>query len=127
MEKHDLEYAYDEGSYSSGTAENAESGEETSKGPAVVDCMAGPFAMRCLEVVVERGILNHMWVEDVLWRNVRLLDGPGAYPAHKVLHAARLVVGSGRPRSSERLLSDRSRSEERRVGKECRSRWSPYH
>ena len=24
-------------------------------------------------------------------------------------------------------LSPRSRSEERRVGKECRSRWSPYH
>src|SRR5690554_7673524 len=24
-------------------------------------------------------------------------------------------------------LSDRLRSEERRVGKECRSRWSPYH
>src|SRR3712207_9383002 len=23
--------------------------------------------------------------------------------------------------------SDRGRSEERRVGKECRSRWSPYH
>ena len=23
--------------------------------------------------------------------------------------------------------SGRSRSEERRVGKECRSRWSPYH
>ena len=23
--------------------------------------------------------------------------------------------------------SNRSRSEERRVGKECRSRWSPYH
>ena len=35
----------------------------------------------------------------------------------------------------ERLFADleeisfhtRSRSEERRVGKECRSRWSPYH
>ena len=25
------------------------------------------------------------------------------------------------------LESDRRRSEERRVGKECRSRWSPYH
>ena len=25
------------------------------------------------------------------------------------------------------LDDDRSRSEERRVGKECRSRWSPYH
>ena len=24
-------------------------------------------------------------------------------------------------------LSDPQRSEERRVGKECRSRWSPYH
>src|SRR3712207_8077043 len=24
-------------------------------------------------------------------------------------------------------LSSKSRSEERRVGKECRSRWSPYH
>ena len=25
------------------------------------------------------------------------------------------------------LKSERKRSEERRVGKECRSRWSPYH
>jgi len=27
----------------------------------------------------------------------------------------------------EPRLSSRARSEERRVGKECRSRWSPYH
>src|ERR1039457_3010903 len=33
-----------------------------------------------------------------------------------------LIVVGGEPRS---VLS--SRSEERRVGKECRSRWSPYH
>ena len=25
------------------------------------------------------------------------------------------------------VKADSSRSEERRVGKECRSRWSPYH
>src|SRR3712207_9461188 len=25
------------------------------------------------------------------------------------------------------VMADRERSEERRVGKECRSRWSPYH
>ena len=25
------------------------------------------------------------------------------------------------------LIYDENRSEERRVGKECRSRWSPYH
>src|SRR3712207_9144851 len=29
--------------------------------------------------------------------------------------------------SLEELLIDYERSEERRVGKECRSRWSPYH
>src|SRR3712207_7714996 len=30
-------------------------------------------------------------------------------------------------RSLERSKRNGSRSEERRVGKECRSRWSPYH
>src|SRR2546425_4020624 len=34
--------------------------------------------------------------------------------------AANLARASGRARAS-------ARSEERRVGKECRSRWSPYH
>ena len=28
---------------------------------------------------------------------------------------------------SRRVKVDNARSEERRVGKECRSRWSPYH
>ena len=28
---------------------------------------------------------------------------------------------------AQKLLMGTSRSEERRVGKECRSRWSPYH
>ena len=51
-----------------------------------------------------------------------------------LLFAAMVVVGTyqivtryffGRPSTvSEELLT---RSEERRVGKECRSRWSPYH
>ena len=34
----------------------------------------------------------------------------------RIAQAARVSVGN-----------DQSRSEERRVGKECRSRWSPYH
>src|ERR1035438_9251044 len=29
--------------------------------------------------------------------------------------------------TSSTALADSDRSEERRVGKECRSRWSPYH
>jgi len=50
----------------------------------------------------------------------------------------RIAMRPARPRDSARmlvvrpgsapLLDDRGvRSEERRVGKECRSRWSPYH
>src|SRR2546422_10972912 len=31
------------------------------------------------------------------------------------------------PRSVDVVANEDSRSEERRVGKECRSRWSPYH
>ena len=34
-----------------------------------------------------------------------------------------LVLGVG----NRRVTDDALRSEERRVGKECRSRWSPYH
>ena len=30
-------------------------------------------------------------------------------------------------KSDKDAIKRRSRSEERRVGKECRSRWSPYH
>src|SRR5258708_26343584 len=36
----------------------------------------------------------------------------------------RISTGDG---SQAQLQLDHSRSEERRVGKECRSRWSPYH
>ena len=48
----------------------------------------------------------------------------------------RKMVDSLRPSSPQRILDVASgtdetnqlcRSEERRVGKECRSRWSPYH
>ena len=49
-----------------------------------------------------------------------------------------ILAGFNRPKEfslAERLLTGRcpvdpdklDRSEERRVGKECRSRWSPYH
>src|ERR1039457_1931206 len=37
-------------------------------------------------------------------------------------------VGYNSPTAAiARGISDMQRSEERRVGKECRSRWSPYH
>jgi len=37
---------------------------------------------------------------------------------------ARVLILTGAGAGAERLAA---RSEERRVGKECRSRWSPYH
>src|SRR2546429_7359795 len=38
-----------------------------------------------------------------------------------------LTPGVGATRAAKRLALADARSEERRVGKECRSRWSPYH
>ena len=38
-----------------------------------------------------------------------------------------LAVKTSMRKSAEKLERTSSRSEERRVGKECRSRWSPYH
>ena len=50
---------------------------------------------------------------------------PESYPVHKIWLAAhgamRILAGREIP------LDAAHRSEERRVGKECRSRWSPYH
>src|SRR2546422_9990006 len=37
------------------------------------------------------------------------------------------VIARGADGSARIITLDRGRSEERRVGKECRSRWSPYH
>ena len=39
----------------------------------------------------------------------------------------RMLAGILRPSSGRILCDGVERSEERRVGKECRSRWSPYH
>ena len=36
-------------------------------------------------------------------------------------------IGSAKPSPEELSRVRLTRSEERRVGKECRSRWSPYH
>src|SRR5256885_2983034 len=43
------------------------------------------------------------------------------------LHLCAAVVGDVDLAADERLHALLARSEERRVGKECRSRWSPYH
>src|SRR5215510_10088748 len=53
---------------------------------------------------------------------------PGQWIGERIDHRKRgcRAVNPGH-RDSPIESNDRRRSEERRVGKECRSRWSPYH
>ena len=44
---------------------------------------------------------------------------------NKKLHLTEVRSGMSEEQIKKNLL--KARSEERRVGKECRSRWSPYH
>src|SRR3712207_3958014 len=69
-----------------------------------------------LPVVLTAG--SGAWVTDVTGR--RYLDFLAGYSALNFGHRHPALVAA----AVEQL--DR-RSEERRVGKECRSRWSPYH
>ena len=43
-------------------------------------------------------------------------------PVHDALRGSGIVLGA-----QDCAAEAKGRSEERRVGKECRSRWSPYH
>src|SRR5271170_8386781 len=50
-----------------------------------------------------------------------------ALPIWRRTSGDREAASTPRRRSSQRPRWPSGRSEERRVGKECRSRWSPYH
>ena len=62
------------------------------------------------------------YLDPGVWENVKIhyvathMDGSNVQKL-KIYHKALKEI--------EKIL--KSRSEERRVGKECRSRWSPYH
>ena len=43
------------------------------------------------------------------------------------MNVAMLIAGGSGQRMHQDIPKQFLRSEERRVGKECRSRWSPYH
>ena len=58
------------------------------------------------------------------------VSGAGAYEEGAAADGGTLsgvVRFSGTPPTLEPLRVNKNRSEERRVGKESRSRWSPYH
>ena len=62
---------------------------------------------------------------DELWTEVHDIvqeTGIKTIPMEKKCKKAKWLSGKGL-----QIAVKRRRSEERRVGKECRSRWSPYH
>ena len=69
------------------------------------------------------GILLMLAICTNKYRSVKTLLSLGANPntPNDTVH------NFGRNAVIFASMFDRSRSEERRVGKECRSRWSPYH
>ena len=61
----------------------------------------------------------------------KVITGPNTRFSYANVWEAKSING-GAPKFSVSLIIPKSdtrtvRSEERRVGKECRSRWSPYH
>src|SRR3989475_8343897 len=58
-------------------------------------------------------------------RKRELVGGDGQL--HHVAGRDRDRLGHGRSLAADEIDEELQRSEERRVGKECRSRWSPYH
>src|SRR5205809_4319477 len=65
------------------------------------------------------------WSSDVCSSDLMWLDSPGAPDLARETPALQRLLAD--PTTACRQWALDTRSEERRVGKECRSRWSPYH
>ena len=83
----------------------------------------------CLINVLQQDLFlrfNH-WLRPLIW----LLQNFFVPFACKLLHFSSRLFVTGQNKSINEFWPSRHhrmfRSEERRVGKECRSRWSPYH
>src|SRR3989449_5149807 len=85
----------------------------------VMDCAHGASSRVVPELVSKLGIKARVLNHEPNGRNINLECG-SLYP-HAV---AQLTQSTG---ADLGVAFDGDRSEERRVGKECRSRWSPYH
>ena len=65
------------------------------------------------------------WDAAVDWRSLAIWAV--GFVSYRLLMRADISVGSTLPAMALTIALCAERSEERRVGKECRSRWSPYH
>ena len=72
------------------------------------------------EAMVQKAIIEHVSDENIV-----IIDcgaNIGQWTSHYVSQ-----LSSNNDYKTKIVCFEPSRSEERRVGKECRSRWSPYH
>ena len=83
-----------------------------------LSCGAGDDDGRRLGDVIV-GTWQRGWGDDDV-----IIEGDVDVKPHELSYDKFIFLGDG---SYNGMLRKGSRSEERRVGKECRSRWSPYH
>ena len=71
---------------------------------------------------------DHLWA-TIITGNANWMTCLGrlAFPIFAFMTVEGFFHTKNRKRYAGRMLIFALRSEERRVGKECRSRWSPYH
>ena len=59
--------------------------------------------------------------------HIKKIFGDSELQEDSVIRKFRITAADGKSYSTNHYSLEMIRSEERRVGKECRSRWSPYH
>ena len=102
-----------------------------------------PIYMACSIILVKSVFPFSNVLKQVLFKRATVFLGvPAIYTAmskakipwyFRWFNRVRLFISGGAPLAEQTILDFKAkfprllRSEERRVGKECRSRWSPYH
>ena len=88
---------------------------------------AGPVAAgRLLDLLEGTAAVDFEWIGAERFDRAKALFRKQADQAFSFTDCTSFAVMRER-RITQAITGDDHRSEERRVGKECRSRWSPYH
>ena len=76
---------------------------------------------------LDRKLLRDIWKNKLQFLTIFIMVFLGVFCFAGIHAYMDGMAESGSSYYKHQNLQDSSRSEERRVGKECRSRWSPYH
>src|SRR2546425_10555857 len=99
------------------------------KKPGQRDLFPGALEMMILRTLKRQPLHGYALVLHIKRTSNDLLqiEEGSLYPALQRLLKEEVVKAEWAVSSTNRRVRIYKRSEERRVGKECRSRWSPYH